>query len=80
MHHAAKALRDIRDTHKKWNEDIHGGLKIYSRSGHAKDEDKVRRFREYQEESAAEPKPPRRARVRQDPAVAVGEAQAEPAE
>lgn len=79
MHHAAKALRDIRDTHKKWNEDIHGGLKVFSRDGHAKDEEKLRTFRKYQEERSAEPNPPRR-RVRQDPAAAAGDAQTEPNE
>lgn len=79
MHHAAKALRDIRDTHKKWNEDIHGGLKVFSRDGHAKDEEKVRIFREYQEERAAEPKS-LRWRGHQDPAADAGEVQTEPNE
>lgn len=72
MHHAAKALREIRDTHKKWNESVHGGLKVYSRDGKAKDEEKARQFREYQEGIAAEPRPPRRVRASQ--------AQADPTE
>lgn len=76
MHHAVKALRDIRDTHKKWNEGIHGGLKVFSRDGHAKDEEKSRIIREHQEERAAEPKPPWR--VRQDPAALADGALDEP--
>lgn len=78
VHHIAKALRDIRDTHKKWNEDTRGGLKVFSRDGDAKDEEKARRFREYQEERAGEPKPPRR--VHRDPTAAASGSEAEPTE
>ncbi|TLP95818.1 hypothetical protein FEF26_09875 [Nesterenkonia salmonea] len=78
VHHVAKALRDIRDTHKKWNEDIHGGLKVFSRDGHAKDGAKARKLREYQEERAAESKPPQRGH--QDSADTTSEAQADPTE
>lgn len=80
IHHAAKTLREIRDTHKKWNESIHGGLKVYSRDGDAQDKKKAREFREHQEERAAEPKPPRSVRARQGQAAASGEPQAEPTE
>jgi hypothetical protein len=54
VHHAAKAQRDIRDTHKKWNEDIHGGLRVYTRDGAANDEKQARKVREYRERRAAE--------------------------
>ncbi|NDK31672.1 hypothetical protein [Nesterenkonia haasae] len=78
VHHAAKALRDIRDTHKKWNEDIHGGIKVFSRDGHAKDAAKASKSRECQEERAAESKPSRRGH--QDSADATSEAPADPTE
>lgn len=79
MHHAAKALREIRDTHKKWNEGIQsgGGLKVYSRDGDLKDEEKARELREYREARAAEPKPPRRVRARQDQTPPAAEEQPE---
>lgn len=54
IHHAARALRDIRDNQKKWNEGIHGGLRVYSRDGAAKDEEQARKSREYREARAAE--------------------------
>ena len=46
-HHVAQALRGIRDNQKKWSE-LHGGLKVYSRDGDAKDERKHRQFEEWQ--------------------------------
>jgi len=78
IHHAAKTLREIRDTHKKWTEGVQGGLQVYSRDGDVRDEEKARQFREYQEQRAAEPKPPRRARARPGQAPTVAEEQPEP--
>jgi hypothetical protein len=57
IHHAATALRDIRDTHKKWNEPVNGGLKVVTRSGQAMDAARARNFRAYQEGRAAKSKP-----------------------
>lgn len=37
VHHAAKALIEIQKNQKKWNESIHGGLKVVVRSGHRAD-------------------------------------------
>lgn len=64
IHHAARALREIRDNQKKWSE-LHGGLKVYSRDGDAKDERKRREAEEWQKQQAEEREanPPRR-RVR----------------
>lgn len=64
VHHAARALRDIRDNQKKWTEGTPGGLKVYSRDGDAKDEALVREAQEYRRQRAAEeasnPTQPRR--------------------
>lgn len=45
IHHAAKALRDIRDQQKKWSESSRsGGLRVYSRDGDAKDQSEKQRL------------------------------------
>ncbi|MFJ4029526.1 hypothetical protein ACIPWF_19275 [Paenarthrobacter sp. NPDC089989] len=54
IHHAARALRDIRDNQKKWNESVHGGFRVYSRDGTTKDEEQARKNRQYREARAAE--------------------------
>lgn len=71
MHDLAKAVRDIRDTHKKWSEPMNGGLKVVARDGDAKDEARQRLNQEWREERAAEeaanPTPPRRRVQRTEP-------------
>ncbi|MGQ0467689.1 MAG: hypothetical protein ACT4QG_20520 [Sporichthyaceae bacterium] len=37
VHDVAKALREIKTTIAKWNENVHGGLAVYSRHGDAQD-------------------------------------------
>lgn len=53
MHHAAKALQDIRDNQRKWSE-FQGGLKVYSRDGDAKDERRAESARQWKARRAAE--------------------------
>lgn len=54
MHDLAKAVREIRDTHKMWNEPMNGGMKVVSRDGDAKDEARERSNQEWREQRAAE--------------------------
>jgi len=54
MHDLAKAVRDMRDTHKKWSEPMNGGLKVVARDGDVKDEARVREVEEYRRQRAAE--------------------------
>lgn len=39
IHHAAKALREMKEQHEKWTEDAAGGLSVYARNGQARDRD-----------------------------------------
>ncbi|MET7808800.1 hypothetical protein [Micromonospora chersina] len=56
LHDAAKALREIQAVLKKWQEDIHGGLRVYVRDGAEKDERRRRDFEAWksQHEEVAE--------------------------
>ncbi|MCG5464866.1 hypothetical protein MED01_003126 [Micromonospora sp. MED01] len=47
-HDSAKALREIQKTLKKWQEDIHGGLRIYVRDGAAKDEKRRQEYEKWE--------------------------------
>lgn len=44
VHDAAKALRDMEKTFKKWQESIHGGLAVYMRDADARDEKQRQEF------------------------------------
>lgn len=46
-HDAAKALQEISKTLGKWQEDLHGGLAVFVRSGDAKDEQERERYEEF---------------------------------
>lgn len=67
LHDLAKAVMDIRDTHKGWNEDFSAGLAVYTRDGNAKDAAAAREKEEIERELEAEresqPPAPRRARI-----------------
>ena len=54
IHHAARALREIRDIQKKWSEPMNGGLRVVARDGDAKDEARLREAQEYRRQRAAE--------------------------
>ncbi len=58
MHDAAKALREIQRTLRKWQESVHGGLAMYVRDGDAKDRAEQKQYEQWQEaqrrEAAAE--------------------------
>jgi hypothetical protein len=68
IHDLTQAVRTMRDTQKKWSENIHGGLKVFSRDGDAKDERFAEEARAIREEHAANP-PRRRAQQRQPTTV-----------
>lgn len=61
IHDLTQAVQSMRDTQKKWNESIHGGLKVFSRSGDAKDQRFADQVRAHPEQQANEPEPPHRA-------------------
>ncbi|WP_162231744.1 hypothetical protein [Leucobacter celer] len=48
MYDAAKALREIKSTIKKWTESPQGALSVYTRDGHARDSEKRAAFEAYQ--------------------------------
>lgn len=52
IHHAARALRDIRDNQKGWSE-FQGGVKVWTRDGEAKDARQTERIRQLREQRAA---------------------------
>lgn len=68
IHDLTQAVRTMRDTQKKWSENIHGGLKVFSRDGDAKDERFAEQATAIREEQAANP-PRRRAQQPQPTTV-----------
>jgi hypothetical protein len=54
MHDAAKALREINSTMKKWNEGVRGSLSVYVRDGDARDRHNEEEMREWRESAAKE--------------------------
>lgn len=47
-HDAAKSLAEMAKTMSRWSEDIHGGLSVFHRDGHAKDERTRQQHAEWQ--------------------------------